>query len=103
MVSRRALTMVGLGIFLIESTSRPANPTAIPQEAKDVLNAQYQLGATDALKIVQLTNGKYEQSTSSGADPVSVAVSEFVAVGDLNADGTNDVAALVSENYGGSG
>ena len=125
MVSRRAL-ILGLGIFLIgcrpatppptpsnqtqanstqviEATSRPANPTAIPQEAKDVLNAQYQLGATDALQVVQLTNGKYEQSTSGGADSVSVAVSEFVAAGDLNADGSNDVAALVSENYGGSG
>ena len=126
MVSRRALTMVGLGIFLlgcrpatpppppsnqtqvkstqvIEATSLPANPTAVPQEAKDVLNAGYQLGATDALQVVQLTNGKYEQGTSGGADSVSVAVSDLVAVGDLNADGSNDVAALVSENYGGSG
>ena len=125
MVSRRAL-ILWLGIFLlgcrpatpppppsnqtqvkstqvIEATSLPANPTAVPQEAKDVLNAGYQLGATDALQVVQLTNGKYEQGTSGGADSVSVAVSDLVAVGDLNADGANDVAALVSENYGGSG
>ena len=32
-----------------------------------------------------------------------VAVTDFVAVGDLNADGRDEVAALVSENYGGSG
>ena len=125
MVSRRAL-ILGLGIFLIgcrpatppptpsnqtqvnstqviETTSLPATGTAIPQEAKDVLNAGYQLGATDALQVVQLTDGKYEQGTSGGVDPVSVAVSDFVAAGDLNSDGSNDVAALVSENYGGSG
>jgi len=30
-------------------------------------------------------------------------LTDFVAVGDVNADGKEDVAALVSENYGGSG
>ena len=34
---------------------------------------------------------------------ISVSVTDFVAVGDLNADGTNEVAVLVSENYGGTG
>ncbi len=123
MDSRRAL-ILWLGVFLIgcrpatppptqsdqtqttsvpviEATSAPA--TSIAEEAKEILNAQYQLGATDALQVVQLTNGKFEQGTPGGADSVSVSVTDFVAVGDLNADGTNDVAALVSENYGGSG
>ncbi|HEX9384946.1 MAG TPA: Gmad2 immunoglobulin-like domain-containing protein [Anaerolineales bacterium] len=123
MDSRRAL-ILWLGVFLIgcrpatppptqsdqtqttsvpviEATSAPA--TSIAEEAKEILNAQYQLGATDALQVVQLTNGKFEQGTPGGADSVSVFVTDFVAVGDLNADGTNDVAALVSENYGGSG
>lgn len=125
MVSRRAL-ILWLGVFLIGC--RPATPppaisdqtqtaaapvieaipasatsTSIPEEAKEILNAQYQLGATDALQIVQLADGKYEQGTSGGADSISVAVTDFVAIGDLNADGTNEVAALVSENYGGSG
>jgi hypothetical protein len=75
----------------------------VPEEAKKVLNAQYQLGATDALQVVQLTDGKFEQGTQGGADSISVAVSDFIAVGDLNADGANEVAALVSENYGGTG
>jgi Immunoglobulin-like domain of bacterial spore germination len=86
-----------------EATSAPATPTSTPEEAKDILNARYQLGATDALQVVQLTNGKFEQGTPGGADAMSIAVTDFVAVGDLNADGTNEVAALVSENYGGSG
>jgi hypothetical protein len=75
----------------------------VPEEAKKVLDAQYQLGATDALRVVQLTDGKFEEGTQGGTDSISVAVSDLIAVGDLNADGTNEVAALVSENYGGSG
>jgi Immunoglobulin-like domain of bacterial spore germination len=88
---------------VIESTSLPATATAVPEEAKDVLNAQYQLGATDALKVVQLTDGRFKQGTSGSDDFISVSVTDFVAVGDLNADGTHEVATLVSENYGGSG
>lgn len=88
---------------VIEATSAPSTSTAVPEEAKKILNAEYQLGATDALRVVQLTDGKYEQGTQGGTDSISVAVSDFIAVGDLNADGTNEVAALVSENYGGTG
>ena len=88
---------------VIEATSAPATSTTVPEEAKKILNAQYQLGATDALQVVQLTDGKFQQGTPGGADSISVAVSDFIAVGDLNADGTNEVAALVSENYGGTG
>jgi immunoglobulin-like protein involved in spore germination len=88
---------------VIEATSAPATSPAVPEEAKEILNGQYQLGATDALKVVQLTDGKFEQGTQGGTDSISVAVSDFMAVGDLNADGTDEVAALVSENYGGTG
>jgi len=68
-----------------------------------VRNAQYQLGATDALRVVQLMDGKFEQGTAGGTDRVSVNVTDFVASGDLNNDGVNEVAALIAENYGGSG
>jgi immunoglobulin-like protein involved in spore germination len=88
---------------VIEATSAPVTSTAIPDEAKEILNAQYQLGATDVPRVVQFTNGKFEQGTAGGEDFVSVSLTDFVAVGDLNADGKNEVAALVSENYGGSG
>jgi hypothetical protein len=88
---------------VIEATSAPATSTALPEEARKILNAQYQLGATDALQVVQLTDGKFQQGTPGGADSISVAVSDFMAVGDLNSDGTDEVAALVSENYGGTG
>jgi hypothetical protein len=88
---------------VVESTSFPATPTRLPEGVAEIRNAQYQLGATDALRIVQLTNGKFEDGTQGGADSVSVFVTDFVAVGNLNADGVDEVAVLVSENYGGTG
>jgi hypothetical protein len=124
MVSRRAL-ILWLGVFLIgcrpatpppapsdqtqttvpvvETISAPETSTSVPEEAREILNAPYQLGATDALQVVQLKDGKFEQGSSGGTDSISVSLTDFVAVGDLNADGTNEVAVLVSENYGGSG
>jgi hypothetical protein len=34
---------------------------------------------------------------------MSIALTDFVAIGDLDEDGTAEIAALVSENYGGTG
>jgi hypothetical protein len=34
---------------------------------------------------------------------MSIALTDFVAAGDLDADGQDEVAALISENYGGTG
>jgi len=80
-----------------------AAPTSIPDYATRIRNAQYQLGATDALRIVQLTDGKFEQGVFGGADFVSVHVTDFIAKGVFNGPGDNQYAVLVSENYGGSG
>jgi len=87
----------------VEATSAPATSTSIPEEVREIRNARYQLGASDALQVVQLADGKFEQGTPGGADFISVSLTDFLAVGDLNGDGANEVAALVSENYGGTG
>jgi hypothetical protein len=87
----------------VESTSIPTPSTTVPEEVTEIRNAEYQLGATDTLQVVQLTDGKFEQGTPGGADFISVFITDFVATGDLNADGREEVAALVSENYGGTG
>jgi len=84
-------------------TSSPATPTTVPEYVEEIRNAQYQLGATDALQVVKLTDGKFEQGTPGSDDFISILVTEFVSVGELNQDGTDEVAALISENYGGTG
>lgn len=86
-----------------KAASEAAKPTAVPDEVKKVRNGEYQLGATDALRIVKLANGKFEQGAQGSDNYLSIAMTDFVAVGDLNGDGADEVAAVVSENYGGSG
>jgi hypothetical protein len=86
-----------------ESTPSPATPTTVPEEITEIRAAPYQLGATDALQVVQLTDGSFEQGTPGSDNFMSVLMTDFVAVGDLNGDSTAEAAALVSENYGGTG
>ena len=87
----------------VEETSLPEISTPVPDYVTKLRNAEYQLGAVDALRIVQLTNGSFEEGVSGNEDFVSVTMTDFVAKGDLTGDGVDEYAALVSENYGGSG
>ena len=84
-------------------TSGPATATPASAQVEEIRNAEYQLGASDTLQTVQLTDGKFEQGTPGSDDFISIQVTEFVAIGDLTADGTEEAAALISENYGGTG
>ncbi len=88
---------------LTPEPSATTPPTRAPDYVTQIRNAQYHLGLTDALRVVQLTDGKFEQGIVGGADYVSVNVTDFVARGDLNRDGANEVIALIAENYGGTG
>lgn len=81
----------------------PASPTPAPDYVGEIRNAQYQLGIPDSLQIVQLIDGKFEQGASGSADFISVFVTDFVARGDLNGDNEDEIAVLISENYGGTG
>jgi len=86
-----------------EPSPLAATPTPVPDFVTRIRNAKYQLGLTDSLKTVQLTDGKFEQGAPGGADYISVTVTDFAATGDLNGDGRKEVAVLVAENYDGSG
>jgi hypothetical protein len=89
-----------------EETEAPqpiASPTEAPDYVAEIRNAQYQLGLPDSLQIVQLMDGTFEQNTPGSADFISVFVTDFIARGDLNGDEQDEVAVLVSENYGGTG
>ena len=78
----------------LQATSAPVKPTSVPKEFTEVRNAKYELGAANSLQTVQLTDGKFEQGSpgSSNNDLISVTMTDFVAVGDLNADGSDEVA-----------
>lgn len=84
-------------------TSSPATPTTMSDEVEEIRNAQYQPGASEGSQVVQLTDGTFEQGTPGADDFISVQVTDFVTIGDLDADGTEEAAALISENYGGTG
>lgn len=71
--------------------------------ADQVKNATYELGAANVPRTVQLVNGVYQEGTAGGADFVEVRVTDFIALGDIDGDRVNEAAAIVSENYGGSG
>jgi len=68
-----------------------------------IRNAQYQLGASASLQVVQLKDGKFEQGTAGSADYISVSLTNFAAAGDLDGDDKDETAALISENFGGTG
>lgn len=86
-----------------EAPTLPAAATSAPEYIMRLRNADYQLGLTDAPRIVTLAEGKFEQGTAGAADYLSVSMTELTARGDLNNDGVDEYAVLVAENYGGSG
>ena len=86
-----------------ESTAGLVRSTSMPGELAEIRNAEYQLGASDALQFVQLTDGKFEQGTPGSDDYTSILLMDFAAVGDLDADGRDEAVVLISENYGGTG
>ena len=85
------------------TSSSPATPTTPSDQVEEIRNAQYQLATAEGIQLVQLTDGRYEQGTASSEDFISVEVTDFVVFGDLDGDGTDEAAALISENYGGTG
>lgn len=86
-----------------EATLIPDTSTPAPDYVAQIRNAQYQLGLSDGLRVVQLTDGKYETGAPGSADYISVTALEFAARGDLNNNGIDEFAVVVAEDYGGTG
>jgi hypothetical protein len=84
-------------------TDQPVIPSSSVAELtiETVKNSEYQLNAASQPRRVKLVEGAYE--SGSGADFVSVQLSDFFALGDLNTDNQQDAVAVAGENYGGSG
>ncbi len=88
----------------IPPASTPTSaPTSAPDYAAQIRNGQYQLGIPDSLRVVQLTDGKYESSPPGSPDYASATLMDHSARGDLNGDGVDEIAVAVVENYGGTG
>ena len=85
----------------------PVVPTPLPDipgiSPEQVRNSEYQLGFLDQVRMVQLTDGQYQDGEPGSVDYLSVNVTDFIARGDLNGDGENEAVAIIAENYGGSG
>jgi hypothetical protein len=88
----------GSGVSQTSST-----PPLTEDEVKD---AQVNLNTlTGGVPIpYQLQDGLYQKGTDPGVESyASIQLLEQMAFGDLNGDGAGDAAALVAENYGGTG
>lgn len=83
----------------ISDTPTPL-PDILETSLERVHNAKYQLGLLDQIRVVQLTDGRYQEGSPGNENYLSVAVTEFVTWGDLTADGQNEVVAIITENYG---
>lgn len=68
-------------------------------------NAEYTTRVSpDVAQTYRLRDGLYQQGVDPALpDYVRVVLLDKVATGDLNADGLDDAAVLLSENYGGTG
>ena len=85
----------------------PVVPTPLPDipgiSPEQVRNSEYQLGLLDQIRLVQLTDGRYQEGILGNENYISVFVTDYIARGDLNGDSENEAIAIVTENYGGSG
>jgi hypothetical protein len=106
-----ALATLACGLPTVSATPTPAPaqeatvaPTASGLTIDQLKNAQYQLGVRDDHAVVQFTDGKYQQGTDATTlDFAYIALTDHVAFGDLNGDGIDEAAAMVLENFGGTG
>src|SRR5512143_2701823 len=114
---KRSLLVWLISLSLAGCSAAPPQPSVVPTVASDtgqpgtsltaeqVKNMKVTLVASNEHQTVQLANGEYK----NGMDPMSTdcaAVSlldQPIAFGDLNGDGQVDAAALLAENYGGTG
>ena len=96
----------GNALKLVSPAAKPGttpSPAAPPLTLDQLKNGTYLSEYVPAGKVT-LKNGKFEQSTGTGAtQKVVVVMIEPVAMGDLNGDKVSDAAVILATNTGGSG
>ena len=95
------------GAVVTPTAPTPGPPTPLPElsgiSPEHVRNSQYLLGLLDQVRMVQLTDGRYQEGPPGSETYISISVTDYIALGDLNGDGENEAVAIVAEDYGGSG
>ena len=85
----------------------PESPTPFPDipgiSPEQVRNSEYQLGLLDQIRVVQLSDGRFQEGTPGSEEFLLVSVTDLFARGDLNGDGEDEAVTIVTETYGGSG
>jgi hypothetical protein len=80
----------------VASPAQPFSKTAL----LDPLNATYLIDGSP----ITLTNGKAEQASAPGSSETTVTrIFGTPVLGDMNGDGVNDAAVIITEDGGGSG
>ncbi|MBM3152225.1 MAG: hypothetical protein FJZ96_08525 [Chloroflexi bacterium] len=78
-------------------TGEPAIP---PLTAARLMNAEYRFSNGGTEDTYRLVDGQYQQGTDpSSEDYVSIHLEDMMAFGDLNGDGVEDAAVIVTKNY----
>lgn len=109
-MKRLTLTLLLLAALAAACMPAPAATEAPavtpPLTADEVRDAQVALTTltNDVAIPYQLKDGVYQKGTDpAGASYVVVRLLDQMAFGDLDGDGVGDAAALIAENYGGTG
>ncbi|WKZ35614.1 MAG: Gmad2 immunoglobulin-like domain-containing protein [Anaerolineales bacterium] len=107
-----ALTLATLACGVAFPASDP--PTPAPVEAtvpapqgltlEQIKNVQYPLLIPEDGRVVEMLDGKFQRGAdATDMDFAYIALTQFVAFGDLTGDGLEDAAVIFLENYGGTG
>jgi hypothetical protein len=81
-------------------TAAAPRPTVAPLTAEMLRNGTYEL--PESKETVTLSDGVYDRAESM-EDILHVTLMDPIAFGDLNGDGAEDAAFVLSENLGGTG
>jgi hypothetical protein len=86
----------------VPPTVTPASPVLAVEQLRNATLTV--MGSDQILRTITLKDGKYQEGTDPAQTGyVSVSMGDKIAFGDLNADGVDDAAITIAENYGGSG
>ena len=98
-VATLILAACGSSTEVTSSETQTENSQAVAQAAQDPANAGYYIDGI----LYTLINGELEQPIEESSAVNKFKLLDFKATGDLNKDGTDDVAVVITNDTGESG